>query len=389
MRIAFDARPLIGPRTGVGVWLEGLLRGLAAATDWQFQLCLPRRAAGLGFGDLGERVSVLAPLLPLPGTLWLNTVAAAMVSEHADVYVATLGVLPRRLDIANIVVVHDLTPRSHSARHTLANRFCFNAYFEESLARAGTLVCISEATRTAVSLVQPGAARRAVVIGSGVDPLFSPAPRGSDDGSETTRRRFAGGRPYVVQLGTLEPRKGITTLLAAHGMMLERRLDAPELVLAGGRGWGGGWLERALASHPDRSRVHLPGYVSREDARDLLRAAEVVVLASEEEGFGLPLAEALACGAACVASDAPALVEVAEGAAQHFPRGGVEALAAALAGALDPAVQEALRKAALGRATALGWERPLASWQELLVAVARGQEEASELRMPGDAPARH
>jgi glycosyltransferase involved in cell wall biosynthesis len=187
----------------------------------------------------------------------------------------------------------------------------------------------------------------------------------------------------------LEPRKGITTLLAAHGAMLGRRPDAPELVLAGGRGWGGGWLERALARHPDRSRVHLPGYVSREDARDLLRAAEVVILASEEEGFGLPLAEALTCGAACVASDAPALVEVAGGAARHFPRGDVEALTDALTDALNPGVQRALREAAIGRAPALGWERPLASWQTLLVAVARGQGEASELRMPGDAPARH
>jgi glycosyltransferase involved in cell wall biosynthesis len=389
MRIAFDARPLIGPRTGVGVWLEGLLRGLAATTDWQLLLCLPRSVPDLGFGDLGGRVSMRASSVPLPGTLWLNTVAAAMVGDQADAYLATLGVLPRRLGIPNVVVVHDLTPRSHPARHTLANRFCFNAYFEESLARAGTLVCISEATRTAVSLLQPGAARGALVIGAGVDPLFSPTPPGGDGGSEATRRRFAGGRPYVVQLGTLEPRKGITTLLAAHGAMLGRRPDAPELVLAGGRGWGGGWLERALARHPDRSRVHLPGYVSREDARDLLRAAEVVILASEEEGFGLPLAEALTCGAACVASDAPALVEVAGGAARHFPRGDVEALTDALTDALNPGVQRALREAAIGRAPALGWERPLASWQTLLVAVARGQGEASELRMPGDAPARH
>ena len=159
MRIAFDARPLIGPRTGVGVWLEGLLRGLASTTGWRFLLCLPRRVGRLGVDDLGDRVAVLAPTVPLPGTLWLQTVAAPMLVGRADAYVATLGVLPRRLATPNVLVVHDLTPRSHPGRHTLANRFCFNAYFEESLGRAGTLVCISEATRSAVANVQPRAAR--------------------------------------------------------------------------------------------------------------------------------------------------------------------------------------------------------------------------------------
>jgi glycosyltransferase involved in cell wall biosynthesis len=387
MRIAFDARSLIGLRTGVGVWLEGLLRGLASTTDFRFLLCLPRRVARLGLDDLGDRATVLAPAVPLPGTLWLQTTAAAMVVQRADAYVATLGVLPRRLVTPNVLVVHDLTPRSHPGRHTLANRFCFNAYFEESLGRAGTLVCMSEATRSAVALLEPQAARRAVVIGAGVDPLFSPP---LDDGveGEVTRRRFAGGRPYLVQLGTLEPRKGISTLLTAHGMLLKRRPDAPDLVLAGGRGWGGGWLERALTQHPDRARVHLPGYVERQEARDLLRHAELVVLASDEEGFGLPLAEALACGAACVASDAPALVELAGGAARHFPRADPTALVALLAEALKPEARRELREAALRRAPALGREGPLSAWRELLSRVASGQPSLGELRMPGNGSAR-
>lgn len=387
MRIAFDARSLIGARTGVGVWLEGLLRGLASTTDWRFLLCLPRRVARLGLEDLGDRAAVLAPTVPLPGTLWLQTAAAAMVAGRADAYVATLGVLPRRLATPNVLVVHDLTPRSHPGRHTMANRFCFNAYFEESLGRAGTLVCLSEATRSAVALLEPQAARRALVIGAGVDPLFSPPPDHGAEG-EATRRRFAGGRPYLVQLGTLEPRKGIATLLTAHGMLLRRCPDAPELVLAGGRGWGGGWLEQALTRHPDRARVHLPGYVERAQARDLMRHAELVVLASEEEGFGLPLAEALACGAACIASDAPALVELAGGAARHFPRGDPTALAARLAEALNPEAQRELREAARKRAPALGREGPLLAWRELLSRVASGQPGLGELRMPGNGSAR-
>lgn len=387
MRIAFDARPLVGPRTGVGVWLEGLMRGLAAATNWRFVLCLPRQVANLGLNDLTDRCEVLAPPFPLPGTLWLHTIASPLLAGRADVFVATLGVLPRRVPVPSVLVVHDVTPRTRPGAHTLANRFCFNAYHEESLARADVIVCVSEATRTAVGHLQPRAGRRALVIGEGVDPLFSPA--GEGETGEDVRRTFADGRKFIVQLGTVEPRKGVATLLAAHASLLAGRAGAPDLVLAGGRGWGGGWLGAALAHHPDASRVHLPGYVSRTDARDLLRYAEIVVLASEEEGFGLPLAEALACGAACVTTDAPALLEIAGGAARHVPRGDVPALTNALGVALGPEVQSALRAAARERAGALTWKRPLAEWRELLVEAAHEQTETSGLRMPSDASARH
>ncbi len=386
MRIAFDARPLIGPRTGVSVWLEGLLRGLVAATNWRFLLCLPRRVASLGVDDLVDRTAVLAPPFPLPGTLWLHTLAAPMLGERADAYVATLGVLPRRMPVPDVLVIHDVTPRTRPQAHTLANRFCFNAYVEESLARARTVVCVSEATRAAVERVQPRAARGALVIGEGVDPTFSP-PEDVGTG-DRIRRTFAGGRKFIVQLGTLEPRKGITTLLAAHAALRAMSGGVPDLVLAGKQGWGGPWLRDALARHPEPSSVHCPGYVSRVDARDLLRHAEVVVLASEEEGFGLPLAEALSCGAACVTTDAPALVEVAGGAARHVPRGDAGALAEALRESLAPEAQRALRSAARERARALTWERPLAAWRALLADVAGGQSGPAGLRMPGDASAR-
>ena len=191
MRIAFDARPLIGPRTGVGVWLEGLLRGLAAGTDWSFVLCLPRRVAELGIGDLGGRASVLAPPVPLPGTLWLHTLAGPSLAGRADVFVGSLGVRPRRLSVPDVLMVHDVTPRTRPQAHTFVNRLCFNAYLEESLASAGAVVCLSEATRAAVARVQPGAARRARVIGAGVDPFFSPRGRGRGRGRDAPplRRR--------------------------------------------------------------------------------------------------------------------------------------------------------------------------------------------------------
>lgn len=377
MRIACDGRPLLGQRTGVGVWLSGLLRVLAADEANRILLCLPRPAGELGLGELAGRVEILTPPLPMLGTLWLTTVAGPALAGKADLYLGSLGILPRRLPLPAVNVVHDLTPRTRPHHHTLANRFCFNAYFEESVTAATVVVCDSEATRQRLAQVLPRQAEEAVVIPPGLDGFFSPPPPGATP--EAVRGRFAGGRPFIVQLGTVEPRKGVATLVEAHARLVRAGAGAPDLVVAGALGWGRGALEQALARHPEPARVHLPGYVSREDARELLRHAEVVVVAAEEEGFGLPLAEAMACGAVCVASDELALVEVSGGAVVHVPRGNAEAFAAAIAKLLVAPDREARRQRAVERAARFAWERVAPAWRQLLAG----------LRMPADAPPRH
>lgn len=379
MRIGFDARPLLGQRTGVGVWLEGLLGALAASTEWTFVGFLPRRAALDLAAVAPDRLEVAWPPLPLPGTLWLQTLAAGQVGMGVGVYVGSLAILPRRLAVPAVTVVHDLTPRTRARHHTLANRFCFNAYLEQSITAATAVVCVSEATRARLAEILPAQARTAAVIGHGVDPSFNLPP---EIGCDETRRRFAGGRPFIVQLGTLEPRKGVDTLLEAHGRMLQGRPEGPELVLAGGQGWGGKWLERALAGHPAPERVHVPGYVTRDEVRALLTHAEVAVVASEEEGFGLPLLEAMACGAVCVASDDPALIEVAGGAVRHFPRRDARALATILEEVAVPARRADHQARARQQAQRWRWGAVAPVWRSLLEEVA-----ASSRRDGGNTPA--
>jgi alpha-1,3-rhamnosyl/mannosyltransferase len=121
--------------------------------------------------------------------------------------------------------------------------------------------------------------------------------------------------PFVLGVGTLEPRKNLRTLLEAFALLPSRLTNRFQLVLAGKPGWGTTSLEKYLQSYGQRSSLILTGYVSEEDLRALYPSAEMFVFPSFYEGFGLPVLEALASGCPVIASTTPSLKEVAGSAA--------------------------------------------------------------------------
>ena len=366
MNIACDARALIGPATGVSVWTSKIMAGLAGAGDFRILLAASKRF------ELPEEFKALpvdrlpVPRIPFPGTLWLHSVLPSLLGE-ADVFIGSLGVLPRRCPCPGIVMLHDLTPRTHASRHTLANRFCFNAYLEESLDEAVAVVVGSESTRKLALEYFPRIAPKLRTIGYGVDAFYRP-PDEDERVAEGARIRekFSGGRPFILYLGTLEARKGLETLLEAWEELRRQDSECPDLLFAGKEGWGLSPLFRRIESSPFKSRVHLPGYVSRNDARALMQHAELFVLPSEAEGFGLPLAEAIACGAPCVASDIPALRESGGTAPEFVAPGDAGVLARAMEDALQPEVTAELRRRSRERRADLGWEHSVEKWADLL-----------------------
>ncbi len=343
--------------------------GLAAHSGWRVELLAHRRVVLPRELEEAGAEAVPPSFEGLPGTLWLQWLLPAQLrSRRPDVFVASLAVAPRRCPIPSVVMVHDLTPRLSPRHHTLANRFCFNAYLEDSLDRAAAVVTPSIGTRDEVLGLAPAVEDRVHVIAEGAAERFThEAPAGE---AEATRGRIADGRPYVLYLGTLEPRKGIPDLVAAWEQLVTEDAGAPDLVLAGGRGWGTGPILAAVKGSRHRERIHLPGYVPDEVVPALLRSAELFVLPSEAEGYGLPLAEALCCGTPAVITDIPALREVAGNAVRVVPVGDRGALAEVLRVALDPGERGRLREKAIERAPVLRWGKAVSDWRRLLVEVA-------------------
>ena len=375
MNIGCDARALVGARTGVGTWTERVMNGLARAGVGTVHLAASKPIR-LESDEVHRDLRIVpAPVLPTLGPLWLNTTVPRIVRARGlDVWIGSLAILPLRCRCSTVAMVHDLTPRTHPRRHTAANRLVFRVFLERSLRSADRVVVGSRATRSELVSTCPWVEGKLERIGDGVDEWFSPPPPAAD--GEETRRRFAAGRPYVLHLGTIEPRKGLVDLVAAWEALVRQRSDAPDLVIAGKTGWRTEPIFERIRSSPTAARIHVAGYVDRADARELLRHAAVFALASEVEGFGLPLAEAISCGTPAVATDIPALREAGGDAALFCPPGDPAELASALAAALDPETARRLRDRARDRAPKLRWQPVVQAWADLLEHVTGSAEPA-------------
>ena len=299
MRIAVDARTLCGERTGVGRTLEGLYGAFTRLFPEDSVVLLSPRPVDLP-AALEGRVEVRPPgRLRLPGTVWLQTVAAAeAVREGADLFHGPLGILPLASPLPGVATIHDLTPVLFPQWHDRRNVAGFAPFLPATVRVAARLVCVSRATRDDLLRTCPEATGKTFVVPNGL----VPAP---ETGAEPIHPR-----PYVLSLGTLEPRKNHERLVGALEAIWDRRPGFPDLVLAGGTGWGMPGFDERLSRSRHADRIFRLGWVTSERATALLRGARLLAYPSLYEGFGLPALEAMAEGIPVVASSSSSLPEV-------------------------------------------------------------------------------
>jgi glycosyltransferase involved in cell wall biosynthesis len=261
--------------------------------------------------------------LRLPGL-----VAGSGVSVHHGPHYT----MPERTSVPTVVTVHDLSFFESPQWHQRSKVLLFRRAIVRAALRSAGVICPSQVT--ADELVRWCRVEAPVFVAPhGVDTgRFRPeeAYPGADRAAlDALDPRLAEGSPYLVFVGTLEPRKDIPTLVAAFAQVADGHPDAL-LVLAGGDGWGATAVDQAIGVSGVAARVIRTGYVPDATIPALLRGAVAAVYPALYEGFGLPALEALACGTSLVTTSGTAMEEVAADAAVLVRPGDRSALADAI-----------------------------------------------------------
>jgi glycosyltransferase involved in cell wall biosynthesis len=294
------------------------------------------------------------------------------------IHVTGMAMPPRSAPM--VVTVHDLVFLDDPSRFTPRGVRFFHRAIELARRDADIVVCPSETTAEACRR-NGFADRRIRIVPWGIDPV----PVAPDD-IERVRRRHHLAKPYVLWLGTIEPRKNLPVLLDAFASLAR---DDVDLVIGGGAGWND---ELAALERRSPASVRRIGFVPPEDLPALYAGAAVFCFPSLQEGFGLPVLEAMAQGAPVVTSEGTATAEVVGDAGRTVDPRDTAALATALHALLDDPVEaRRLGQAGLERVRArFTWERTAAGLVGAYtdaIDLARAEPQPRRRRSPRPVPA--
>lgn len=362
-RVSLDASAIPDPAGGAGRYVLALASALARRDDVDLTV-ICRSGDGTRWPrPVAARAPALRPVRLAWEQVGLPRVVRGLgVAVHHGPHYT----MPRALGRPAVVTVHDLSFLTHPEWHQRTKVAMFRSAIRLAARRAAALVAVSDATADLLAaLVRPVVPVH--VIPHGVDHvLFGPDDPGDD---ATARARHGIDAPYVAFLGTLEPRKDVPTLVRAFDTVAA---SAPELtlVLAGARGWGAEAVDAAIGAATHAERIKVLGYVPDAEMPAVLRGAAVVCYPSLEEGFGLPVLEAMACGAPVVTTAATVMEEVAAGAAVLAAPGDAASLAEAIEHALSGDGAADRRALGLSVAARHTWDASAAAHAEVYRAVA-------------------
>jgi glycosyltransferase involved in cell wall biosynthesis len=345
-RVLVDATAVPADRGGVGRYVDGLITALSAGGADLAIVC--QRADAERYGRMAPSAAVVAgpaAIAHRPARLAWEQTGLPMVAQQVDAQVlhSPHYTMPLRAGRPVVVTVHDATFFTEPDLHSSVKGTFFRSATRTALRRAARVVTPSRATREELVRVLDADAATIDVAYHGVDQHTFRVPTDPEKARVQARLGLA-GHPYIAFLGMLEPRKNVPGLIRGWVKACEGREIAPALVLAGGAGWDD-TIDATIAEVPPHLRVLRPGYLRFTDLPGYLGGAQLVAYPSHGEGFGLPVLEAMACGAAVLTTNRLSLPEVG-GDAVAYTEPDPDAIAAALSALLD----DPGRRAELGEA---------------------------------------
>lgn len=309
MRIAVDGRVLSMLPTGLAQYAAQAIAHMVRQSDHEWLLFAPGPLQIALPADDRLRVESSRWTHPRAFTPWQQLVLPGKLRRaKADLFWSPHHYLPALpAGLPAVCTIHDLVwatyPKDmHAIRRALEARLMPHA-----IRRAARIVAVSQATAETLYRVIPAARGKTTVVHNGLVALPEP--------SALPLSRLGIDRPFILFVGSIQPRKNLPRLVRAYFRLPEPLRRRHALVIAGAPGWGADLAAPKRAGSQQVGRVIFTGFVSRETLARLYREASALAMPSLEEGFGLPLLEAMASFTPVLASRNTALAEVAGGAA--------------------------------------------------------------------------
>ena len=356
MRVGIDARLAAAPRTGIGSYTGSLLAALGrVAAPEEFVLFSDRPLPGPAQPRFTSAVLPVRQRL-----LWtFGALPAACRSRRLDLFHGTANFeLPVLAGCPLVATVHDLIPLSCPGAVSRQFRLLFRVLIGRALRAARLVMTDAEFTRREILGRFRVAAHKVLTVPLAAGAAFTPDPDAQQRRRVCARHGLAGR--YLLFVSVFEPRKNIPLLVDAFEIFRRTSPHGPQfqLALAGGAGWRGAQIAETVRRRGLDPFVRLLGFVPEADLPWLYRGAELAVVPSRYEGFGLSALEAMACGTPVLAADASSLPEVVGDAGELFAPGDPALLAQRIAElAAAPERRAAMRERGLARAAGFSWDR--------------------------------
>lgn len=353
MRIAFLADALDLQSAGVHVYTREIIKALASI-DTKHEYIIVRVNRSTEPTSFEE---IPIPYINIPGykayrIFW--QLPRLLAKRKVDVVVEPAHFGPFNLPkhIKRVTFIHDLTPLLFPQYHVFHSQWLQRLFLPSILRRATHVITNSAHTRQDLIQFFPFTANKSTATLLGKDLMYRPIE------DAEVLNAYGIQPPYLLCVGTIEPRKNIKVLLAAFDRLKTETNYPFQLVLLGKKGWKSDGIYQRIQASPFREDIHLPGFVEREALPVIYSMAEIFIYPSLYEGFGLPVLEAMSCGVPVLTADVSSLPEVGgEGALYFDPRSVEELLDWLIQLSDSPALRWQQGRLGLERATQFSWEK--------------------------------
>jgi len=319
MRIAVNTRFLIKDKLeGIGVFtFEIMKRFCHAHPEVEFILIFDRKPAPeFIFAQNVKSVIVYPPARhPFLWLIWYEfQLLKTLKKLKPDVFISMDGMLPLKLKIPSVAVIHDIAFETYPSAIPFLVRKFYHYFFPKYARRASKIVTVSGFSKNDLILKYGLPEDKIDVVYNGSKDVFK---RIGDEKKNEVKRKYSDGNPYFLYAGSLHPRKNIIGLLNSFEGFKETDNQNFKLIIAGRKAWKTTQMEMFYEQMKYKSDVVFTGWISDTELAELTASAFAMIYISYFEGFGIPVLDAMKCGVPLIVSDSTSLPEVAGEAALY------------------------------------------------------------------------